>query len=80
MVPGLFAQARTAKQQDVAAKRERKVEAREARHEGHRGIRASLDKGADFARGRGAALARMGSGTVAPSGRAGAWCEKRGSS
>ena len=68
-------QAREAKQQGAAAKHERKAEAREARHEGHHGIRASLDKGADFARGRVASLARRGSGTVAPSGLAGAGWE-----
>lgn len=65
-------QAREAKQQGAAAKHERKLEAREARHEGHHGIRASLDKGADFARGRVASMARKGSGTVAPSRLAGA--------
>jgi hypothetical protein len=65
-------QAREAKQQETVAKQERKAEAREARREGHRGIRASLDRGADYARGRAAALARKGSGAVAPSAVAGA--------
>lgn len=46
------------------------------KREGHKGVRASLDRGADTVRGRAAALARRGSGAVAPSALAGGLCPK----